>query len=140
PGSGRLPPRRPEAGGLLTRGGGARGCRTGPPFVSGPGRSRRGPHGHRDRRRGDGQAPSTAGRALTWKAARRGLLSMSWLGDWDTRGPHCPGARYFTFFFVAWSTSSGVSSTMVVVWTAPVALMASDAAAMLAWSGASTRT
>ena len=52
----------------------------------------------------------------------------------------CPGARYVTVFLVAWSTSSGVSNTVVFTRTAPLALTASEAAVALTLSGTSTIT
>jgi hypothetical protein len=51
-----------------------------------------------------------------------------------------PGARYFTVFLVAWSTSSGVMRTVVLTRAAPLALTVRDAAVAVTWSGTSTMT
>lgn len=52
---------------------------------------------------------------------------------------YCPGARYVTAFFAAWSTSSGVRRTTVSTRdTDPLAPAAKVTAAILALSGAST--
>ncbi len=53
---------------------------------------------------------------------------------------YLPGGLYLTDFFAAWSTSSGVMSTVVFVDTRPLALTARLAAATAALSGASTMT
>src|SRR5262245_47891085 len=44
-------------------------------------------------------------------------------------GFYFPGGRYLTVFFVAWSTSSGVISTVARDATAPLALTANERAA-----------
>jgi hypothetical protein len=51
-----------------------------------------------------------------------------------------PGGRYFTVFFVAWSTSSGVISTVIRDWTAPLALTANERAAASTLLGRSAMT
>jgi len=50
---------------------------------------------------------------------------------------HVPGARYATVFFVAASTSSGVSSTTTLEWAAPAAVMVRLTAAAVTPSGSS---
>src|SRR5258706_4941151 len=55
--------------------------------------------------------------------------------------PYPPGGRYLNVFtFAASSTSSGVSKTVVLIVTTPLALTVSAMAAMLALSGASAMT
>jgi hypothetical protein len=59
-----------------------------------------------------------------WNAQRSGGASAKW-----PCGFYFPGGRYLTVFFVAWSTSSGVISTVARDATAPLALTANESAA-----------
>jgi hypothetical protein len=59
-----------------------------------------------------------------WNAQRSGGASAKW-----PCGFYFPGGRYLTVFFVAWSTSSGVISTVARDATAPLTLTANERAA-----------
>src|SRR5262249_53808212 len=58
--------------------------------------------------------------------------------QFDLTALYFPGGRYFTVFFVAWSTSSRVISTFARDSTAPLALTANDRAAASTLLGRST--
>ena len=64
--------------------------------------------------------------------------NLTFTRQFELAALYFPGGRYFTVFFVAWSTSSGVISTFARDSTAPLALTANDRAAASTLLGRST--
>jgi hypothetical protein len=76
-----------------------------------------------------------------FRDAATGLAQISACpGPGAGAGPYCPGARYDGCIFTASSTSAGLISTVVLMVTAPLALIVRAVAAMLALFGMSTMT
>src|SRR5262245_20441226 len=78
-----------------------------------------------------GRAPDI--RAAPERRPRSHLRRRQHRSDGGSALGYCPGARYTGVLLAASSSSSGVSSTVVLTVTAPLALAASDTAAVLAW-------